>query len=159
MQCIFIVELSVSALNKMHYLVSNNCHPLAQSFLKKLFSVSGKRYLCVMFASMKKNASFLFFGVLCFFTGLFLSILYKQLSSYFQISDHSRLPFWLGFDNLSKNMTICSECLDIFVTSNLQLPRPLKLKPHLAPYTHDYPNTLLFETKGKIFSSRFFEKI
>ena len=34
---------------------------------------------------------------------------------------------------------------------SLQFPRSLKFKPNSSPYTHDYPNTLLFETQGKVF--------
>ena len=67
---------------------------------------------------MRKNANLLHTSVLCFFTVLLLSILYKQLPSQFQLLDRSRLPFGLFFGNLSKNQIICPKYLDARMISN-----------------------------------------
>ena len=59
-------------------------------FFYYCYSVSGQifyRYLCVIFClCMKKNGNLLRFSVLYFFAELFLSILYPEISSSFQLS-------------------------------------------------------------------------
>ena len=108
LQYIFIVKLSMSSLKKIvlfgmkknYSLLSNNPHPthlLARVFFKFCYSVSGKTFFkkgiyVLFFLYVKKNGKFLHFSVL-FFTGLLLSILYKQLAYKFQFSAVLACPF------------------------------------------------------------------
>ena len=98
---------------------------------------------------LKKNDSFLHFNMLCFFTRLLLLILYKQLSSCFQLSNRSEPSFRQVFDNLSQNLIIFPQHLDVLMISNLQFTRSLKFKPNLFFYRHDYPNTLTKSFRDK----------
>ena len=101
--CIFIVKLC----KKMYSLVSNN-HQSNQPLVRVVYNfviLSLAKIIVLCFACVWKRMLNFFISVyFAFFTVLLLSILYKRLSSWFQISDHSRLPFWLFFNNLSKNL-------------------------------------------------------
>ena len=99
LQCIFIVKLPslYSLQKKMYFLVSNNSrltHPFAWVFLKfVILSPTAGIYVLCFTCIWKKMLIFFISVCFAFFTGLLLSILYKQLSPFFELSDHSRLPF------------------------------------------------------------------
>ena len=117
LQCIFIVNFSLSSLKRMYF---HPTHLLAQVFFFNFVSLSrAKRFLKVLMRyaclSMKKNDSFLHFSV--FFTGLLLSILYEQLPSSFSTFCSSRLHFRLIFDNMAKYLIICPQHFDFVIIS------------------------------------------
>ena len=89
----------------------------------------------------------------------------------------SRVPFQLVFNNLFKILIICFQhfhvlMISVYYSSSTQHKKgswkwktsffmqckSLKFKPNSSPSTHGYLNTLLFETKNKVFSSRIFEE-
>ena len=151
LQCIFIVKLpsTYSLEKKMYSLVSNNSrltHPLARVFLKFVILSPTKGIYVVCFDYVSKNGNFSV--CFAFFTGLLLSILYKQLPPCFQLFDHYRLLFPLIFNNLLKNLKIRFQHLDVLLISSrptvyYSSPLSLKFKPNSSPYVHDYSNTVL----------------
>ena len=129
MLCLFIVKLSMSYLlwKEMYYLVPNNLHPthsLARIFLNFVI-VSGK-------------TSFL--NVLMCYV---LSVHEKEW-----IFGSSRLPFWITISQKFDNLSLEFRCsYDIESTVYYSFPGQWKLSQIHPPYTHDYRNTLLLDTK------------
>ena len=124
-------QINLVSMNRYH------THLLACSFLNFCYSVSGRRYLSVMFCLyMKKSANFLPFNMFCFFYRVVLWMLYNHLSSCFQFCDHFKLPSQLASDNFSKSLTISFKNLDVLmISSQLFTTVPhghLNLCQHLA---------------------------
>ena len=109
---------------------------------------------------MKKNVNFLHFSVIYFFYHAASINSVQGTVVQFSTSYSSSLLFRLNFDNLSKNLIVCTEHFDVLVMSNRPFTKvPPKFKPNSSPYTRHHPNTLLFETQEIFFSSRIFEQL
>ena len=110
---------------------------------------------------IKKNGSFLHFSVFYFFYRVASINSVQATVVQFSTFYSSGLTFRIAFNILSKNLINCPQHFNVFMISNRPfsaVPQSLKLKPNSAPYTHDYSNTLFFETQEKVFNSRIFEK-
>ena len=119
LQCIYMV--STSSLKK--YTLWYQIVATPTTFFGKSF----RFYYMLSFICLRK-IMLIFFMTVYFasFTELLLPIMYKQLSSCFQLSDRSKLSFRLVFGH--------------------GMSRLLKFKPSSSLYSHDYPKTLLFSS-------------
>ena len=87
--------------------------PICLTFLKFCCTVSGKKYFYVIIVWFSS-----FQCALPFFTGLFLSIFYKQLSSSFQLSSSSSWLPLTNFRQFVKKMIIFLQHFDVFMISS-----------------------------------------
>ena len=110
---------------------------------------------------IKKNGNFLHFSVFCFFYRVASISSVQATVVLFSTFYSSGLTFRIAFNILSKNLINCPQHFSVLLISNRPfsaVPQSFKLKPNSSPYTHDYSNTLYFETPEKVFYSRIFEK-
>ena len=112
--------------HNLWYRISPPHSPACANFSIFFFYLGQKVPSCVMFYLYMKKKCWFFFISVCFpfffFTALLLSVLYKQLPSCFQLSDHSRLLFPLVFEHISNILIIYPQNLDAFMMPNLQFP-------------------------------------
>ena len=92
-----------------HFLRSGNrhlIHPFAGAFLILSICLGQKVFMCYILSVYEKGILIFFISLyFAFFTVLLSSILYRQLPSCVQLSDRSRLPFLLFFQEKFVNLS------------------------------------------------------
>ena len=125
--------------------------PACARFFKFCNSALGKGIYVIFCLCMKQNANFLHSGVLFFFDQVASINLYKEPSSCFQLSNRSRLVF----DIFKKNLIICSQHLDVLMVSNLQFPRPFKIRSIYSPIHIIMQTPCFSRLKVRLFTQQF----
>lgn len=106
--CFFLVKLIWKTKYTIWCQVITTTPTCLGEFFKTLLFVLQKEKIYALFfvCISKRSLSFL---ILVYFVAFFYrvaSVLWKQLSPCFQLSDRSRLPFWLVFNPLLNNLII-----------------------------------------------------
>ena len=143
--CIFIVKFGVFFQKTMYSFVSNDC----ASFFKFSFFDSCEM-LCFICVWKRIVILFSFLRPLIFYRVASINSV-QATDVHFLTFWSSTLPIRLVFDNLLKNLIICSQHLDVCMISNwpfTTVPQVIvKVKPNSSIYTQDSPrySTLGFQ--------------